>query len=149
MTFLSLRVSNLYGPGQYGDRGQGIVATAIWRSLKGEALELWGSGSAVRDYVYVQDVARAFACATAYAGASEIVNVGSGIGHTVRDVIQCVERVLREPIEVKWRPSRRTDVPRNVLKVSRARELLGWAALTSFEAGVKKSIDWSRAVLAL
>jgi UDP-glucose 4-epimerase len=149
MTFLSLRVSNLYGPGQRGDKGQGLVAATVWRALKGEPVELWGDGSVVRDYVHVSDVADAFARATTYAGASNVVNIGSGTGRSVKEVVLSIERVLGRPVEVQWRVARRADVPRNVLNVSRARALLDWAAVTDFEAGVKSSVDWSRTVLGL
>jgi UDP-glucose 4-epimerase len=144
MSFLSLRVSNLYGPGQRGNMGQGLVATAIWKALKDEALELWGDGSVTRDYVYITDVAEAFAQAVNYSGESEIINVGTGIARTVTDVVECIERVFRKRIEVHYRAARRADVPYNVLDVTRASKLLGWSAATDFETGVRQSLAWSR-----
>lgn len=149
ISFVSLRVSNLYGPGQRGDRNQGLVAATIWKALKDERIEIWGDGSAVRDYVYITDVADAFIKATDYAGPAIILNIGSGIGRSVRDVIQTIENVLERKIDVNWRPARAVDVPYNVLDATRAEEVMGWQATTDFLSGVRNAVAWSGNLLGL
>lgn len=144
MTFVALRVSNLYGPGQRGDKGQGLVAALQWRALASQPSEVWGDGSAIRDYIYVDDAADAFARALAYAGPSTVINIGSGIGRSVRDVVTTVEDVMGQPVPIVWKPGRSTDVPYNVLDSSRAAALLGWHAQTDFADGVKSALSWSR-----
>lgn len=76
-----LRVANPYGERQRIETAQGAVGIFIHRALCGEAIEIWGDGSVTRDFLYVQDVADAFARAVTYEGKEQIFNISSGFGN--------------------------------------------------------------------
>lgn len=140
---LVLRPSNPFGPRQGHEGVQGFVGTSLGRILRDEPLEIWGDGSVVRDYVYVQDVALAAALAleTDVTGA---VNVGSGEGRSLLDMVGVLCAVTGVEPEIRYQESRAVDVPRLVLDVRRARDLLGWASTTSLVEGVAAHWDWLR-----
>lgn len=95
----------------------------------------------VRDYVYAGDVAAAVAAAVEYRGPSTTLNVGTGIGRSVRQVIEEVERCTGRPIEIAWRPGRRFDAPTSVLDISLIRRRLHWTPATSFADGLCRMSD--------
>jgi UDP-glucose 4-epimerase len=140
-----LRVANAYGPGQATDRNQGLIGTSIMRTLAGEPVRIWGDGLTVRDYVYVDDVARAVLAAMRYQGRDTVFNIGSGVGRTVHEVIATIEKIGGLTVRVEHVPARQLDVPFNVLDCSRARRELGWQPETSFEQGLATTLAWYRA----
>lgn len=144
----SLRVSNPYGPGQRGDLGQGLVATAIWRGLRREALEIWGDGSQVRDYLYIDDMCEAFLLAEQHPTASGVLNIGRGEGTSVRELVSQVEAVLQTPLDVNYTIGRLVDVPRNVLDTSKAKAILNWSPRAKMEDALKETLDWARVRIA-
>ena len=122
-----LRPANPVGPGQSGERGQGLVATILHKAARGEALTMWGDGSAVRDYFDVRDLAAAIeAVLDDPALAGETLNVGSGEGLSMLDVIDLVTRATGREVVVERRQGRGVDVPANVLDTARIRRLTGW-----------------------
>jgi UDP-glucose 4-epimerase len=76
------------------------------------------------------------------AGEQRIFNVGSGQGTTLTGVIRSVESVLNLRVKIDWKPSRPGDVPRSTLAVDRAKAVLGWSPSTSFEVGLRRTVDW-------
>ena len=146
--YCSLRIANAYGPGQTSTRGQGFVAAAIRATLKGRVLEVWGDGSAVRDYVYVDDVAQAFLSAALYDGELSTFNVGSGCGRSLNEVLDDVAVALGRRCEVVYRPGRTIDVPWNVLNIGLIRGEMGWRPMTDWRYGLGRTSDWLRAALA-
>jgi UDP-glucose 4-epimerase len=142
LDYCVLRMSNPYGEHQRADSGQGAVAVFLDHVIRGHEIEIWGDGSAVRDYVYVKDVAQAFYRATMYAGEPRTFNIGSGQGTTVTELLQLIEQVTRRPIRRRHLPARPFDVPTNVLDISRARNYLGWQPLHSLEQGLRRTLSW-------
>jgi UDP-glucose 4-epimerase len=140
-----LRAANAYGPRQSTDRNQGLIGTSIVRVLAGEPLRVWGDGQVVRDFVYVEDIARAVLAAIDYRGEFTVFNIGSGIGRTVHDVIAAIGNIAQLPVRVEHLPARGLDVRFNVLDCSRARGELGWQPQTSFEQGLAMTLAWYRA----
>ena len=94
----------------------------------------------MRDYVYVSDVVEAMMKAVEYPGEERLFNVGSGVGHTLNDVVQVIEQVLGRKVEISYASARSVDVPVNVLDISKARRTLDWNPIVSFEAGIERSI---------
>jgi UDP-glucose 4-epimerase len=137
-----LRVSNPFGPFQVPHKNQGIVASLISRGLKGERVEIWGDGSVVRDFLYVDDVVDALLAAAEDRSAERIFNIGGGRGRSVREVIAAIENLLNLRLEIDWRRGRPVDIPVSTLAIERARDCLGWAPRTSFEEGLAKTIAW-------
>ncbi len=143
LKYVISRCANAYGPGQTGASGQGIIGRAILVALRGEPLELWGSGSVVRDFVFVEDVAEAFVRAATRKVANEVVNIGTGKGTSIKEILDLVARVVGRPIQVINLPSRRLDVPSNVLSIEKAKALLNWDPRTAFEEGIERCHAWA------
>lgn len=138
-----LRVANPYGPFQIPDRGQGLIAALIRRRLSGRPVEVWGDGRVVRDFLHVDDLVDAMLRAVSYEGPHSVLNVGSGIGRSVLEVIASVNDVLGTGnAEILYRPGRAVDVPANVLDVSLIQRELGWVAQTEWMQGLRGTAEW-------
>jgi UDP-glucose 4-epimerase len=131
-----LRVANPFGQRQRVETAQGAVAAFLSKALKGEPVEIWGDGSVIRDYIYISDVADAFARAVEYDGARSIFNVSTGIGTSLNELVDLIERVAGRKVVRRYRPSRRFDVPVNILDNSLARRELGWEPRVTLEEGL-------------
>lgn len=122
-----LRPANPVGPGQSGERGQGLVATILHKAARGEPLTLWGDGSSVRDYFDVRDLAAAVEAVLDDAQlAGEVLNVGSGEGLSTLDVVALVERATGRTVAIEHQDGRGVDVPVNVLDTRRIERLTNW-----------------------
>jgi UDP-glucose 4-epimerase len=137
-----LRPGNLYGPGQLPGRGQGLVATALGRIAQDLPLEVWGDGSSIRDYVYVEDAARAFLAAAEHGRPGRAYNVGAGRGWSIRQVVAAIETLLGRPPEVRYASPQPGSVAINVLDTSRARDELGWSPAVGLEEGLSRTWRW-------
>ncbi len=147
MTYAALRYFNASGADPEGEIGEAhdpethlvplVLATALGRRAQ---IDIYGTdyptpdGSAVRDYIHVQDLAEAHVAALARllgGGTSLAVNLGTGAGHSVREVIDAAERITGRRIARREMPRRAGDPPVLVADVARAKELLGWSARLS------------------
>lgn len=137
-----LRVANPFGPYQMSLKNQGVIAAFLHRALAGKPIEMWGDGSVIRDYVFIDDVVDALMLAAIHQGFGRIFNIGSGKGRSLNDIVAAVERLLGTKIPVDHRPSRQFDVPVSVLDTSLAKKELGWQARTPFEDGLRNALDW-------
>ncbi|MCK0511892.1 NAD-dependent epimerase/dehydratase family protein [Aromatoleum buckelii] len=133
---VSLRIGNPYGPRHY-DPNQGVIPVFMRQIRQGRQLKIWGDGSIIRDYVYVDDVARAFILAARYAGPLRQFNIASGEGRSVRDIVHQLELLNGAPVEVEYVAARGFDIPAIVLDITRAREVLGWHPGVRFEEGLR------------
>jgi len=140
----ALRIGNPYGPGQYPERGQGFIATALARTLRGQPIEVFGTDTLARDYVFIDDVADSFvrACKADYL--PPVLNVGSGIDYSIAQLIPLIFAAAGRETEIEKLPGRVVDVPRVRLDVSKIREALGWEPRTSIEEGLQKTVEWIR-----
>lgn len=135
-----LRIANPYGGGQRIDTAQGAVAAFLHRALRGEPLEIWGDGSVTRDYLHVDDVAAAFACALGYEGAHQVFNIGAGRGLSLNELAAEIEAQLGCTVERRYLPGRSFDVPVSVLDNSRARSELHWSPAITLADGLRMTI---------
>ena len=120
----SLRCGNVYGPGQQAGRGQGLVATVIDAAARGAVLEVWGDGSTVRDYIHIADLTGVICALVGRHVLPTALNVGSGIGTSVREVVEVVTEVMGRPVRVIHRERRPLDVTQVVLDIALLRTLL-------------------------
>lgn len=134
MTAVILRVSNAYGLHQHRIGVQGVIPTFFRRVMAGEPIEIWGDGSAVRDYIYASDVIVAMLRAGSLSE-SATFNIGSGIGHSLNDVLDIVCKVMGRRAEVNYFPHRNYDVHRIVLDISKAGKELEWKPSFTLEQG--------------
>lgn len=137
-----LRIANPFGERQRVAAGQGAVTTFLHRAQRGETIEIWGDGKVVRDYLYVGDVADALARALEHGGSHRVINIGSGVGRDLNDIIAAIERVLGRRVERRHVAGRSFDVPANVLDIRLARAELGWQPQTPFEEGLRRTLAW-------
>jgi UDP-glucose 4-epimerase len=135
---LVLRLANPYGERQRLDATQGVVPVFLGKALRGEPLQIWGDGSTVRDFLYISDVVEALLAAARYQGEERIFNVGSGEGLSLNQLVALLEAELLQPLAVEYLPSRKFDVPTNVLCIERARRCLGWRPQVPLSEGLRR-----------
>ena len=140
ITGIVLRVSNPYGARQRPDSGQGVISAFLHRARRNEKLEIWGDGSVIRDYLYIDDVSDAFLKALAYKGSRRIFNIGSGEGRSLNDIISLIESLTNRKLERNYVSSRPYDVPINILNASLASEELGWSPSVTLSEGLTKML---------
>ncbi|WP_158004037.1 NAD-dependent epimerase/dehydratase family protein [Methylobacterium indicum] len=144
-----LRIANPYGPFQSPFRRQGVVANMMYNAIIGKPIELWGTGNVVRDFVYVEDVTRAFCDAALYEGTFRVMNVGSGHGRTIMSVLDDIGLLNGvTPITVIRRESQKADVPVNVLDISLIGQEFGWHPMQDWMGGLQITADWMQSVIA-
>ncbi len=142
----ALRPSNLYGPGQAVARGFAIVPTLLERALDGTAFTIWGDGSSVRDYCYIDDLASAVESALRDDSAPGFAsyNIASGCTASILQLVGLCERTSGRRIALSFTPARGVDVPRVALDAT-AIGRLGWRARIDLDEGLRRTWDWFRA----
>jgi GDP-L-fucose synthase len=145
-----LMPTNLYGPGDSVDLRSSHVIPALIRKceearMAGEpSITCWGTGSASREFLYVDDCAEAVVAATERYDSPEPVNVGVGSEITIRELVELIAQVTDFTGEIRWDASKPDGQPRRMLDTSRAREEFGFEARTSFDQGLRATVDWFR-----
>jgi GDP-L-fucose synthase len=139
---------NLYGPGDNFDPASSHVIPALIkkcidaRDSGADHIDVWGTGSASREFLYVDDAAAAIVLATERYDDADPVNLGVGHEITIRDLVALIVTATGFEGEVRWDATKPDGQPRRALDTSRARERFGFVAKTSFEDGLKAMIDW-------
>jgi len=141
-----LRPSNAYGPGQTMRGGFGLIRTLLEHARAGTAMEIWGDGENVRDFIYIDDVVEACMRFVALPQDSGTYNLGSGTGYSINQVRRIVEQVVGIKLKVSPRPAREIDVRTVVLDISRLEARLSWKPQTSLEAGVRRTMEWMKQI---
>jgi UDP-glucose 4-epimerase len=139
-----LRLANPYGERQRAATAQGAVTVFLDKALRGETVEIWGSGSVIRDYFHVGDAITALLKALPYSGDVRVFNIGSGVGKSLNEILDAIDALLGTPVRRKYLPGRAFDVPVNVLDISKSVELLGWSPQVPFPEGLSRTADWLR-----
>lgn len=139
-----LRVANPYGERQRIETAQGAVGVFLSRALHGESVDIWGDGNVTRDYIYIQDVADAFARAVQYDGPKSVFNICSGVGTSLNELVRMLERVLGQDVRRNYHPPRAFDVPISVLDNALAMAELGWKPEVALDLGIARTVDWMR-----
>lgn len=142
MTTVSLRISNPYGEEQKATRNQGFIAAAMQSGLSGKTLSIWGDGTVERDFIYINDVSKAFVAACKVQSPSEIINIGSGKPSSLLEVLKYCEKALDRKIPVQFQSGRKIDVHRNYLDITHANINLNWAPEVSLRDGINKTAQW-------
>jgi len=139
---------NLYGPGDNFDPASSHVIPALIkkcvdaRDSGADHIEVWGTGSASREFLYVDDAAEGIVLAAERYDGDEPVNLGVGQEITIRALVELIVRLTRFEGEIRWDPTKPDGQPRRALDTSRARERFGFVAATSFDDGLARTIDW-------
>lgn len=139
---------NLYGPRDNFDLESSHVIPALIRKFvtardnKNPQVEVWGTGSASREFLYVADAARAIILATKRFDGPEPVNIGTHREITIKDLVMLIAHLTGFEGEVLWDTSKPDGQPRRMLDTSRAREYFGFEAEIDLEEGLRRTIAW-------
>ena len=147
---------NLYGPRDNFDPASShVIPALIKKSVDAidsgtDYIECWGTGSASREFIYVEDAAEGILLATEHYNSPEAVNIGSGFEITIKDLVEKIAKFTGFAGEIRWDSSKPDGQPRRCLDVTRARSEFGFEAKTGFDEGLKATIEWymdNRAVI--
>ena len=139
---ISLMPTNLYGPNDNYDLDSSHVLPAMIRKFHEakDKVTLWGDGSAMREFLYVDDLAEAaFKCMVDY-DSEDIINVGTGKDITIKDLAETIADVVGFKGEIVWDTSKPNGTPRKVLNVDKIKSL-GWKPKVSLREGIQKTYD--------
>jgi GDP-L-fucose synthase len=143
---------NLYGPGDNFDPQSSHVIPALIRKVveaqeQGhQAIDIWGSGNASREFLFVRDAAHAIVMAASNYDKSEPVNLGSGSEITIRELVKLICELCEYSGEQRWDLSQPDGQPRRCLDTTRAWREFGFRAMTDFREGLQETIRWYRSV---
>ena len=140
--FAVVRPCNVYGPGDNFDPKNAMVVPSLMARIEaGERpMRIWGDGSAVRDFAYAADCAEGVIQALYYGTRGDFVNLGSGVGVTIRELVETLAALL--DFDFEFDASKPAGFPRRVMDISRAREWIGYDPRTSLRDGLKATWDW-------
>lgn len=135
LDYLVVRPSNPYGQHQNPYKKQGLVAVAMDRVRRGEAVEVWGDGSVVRDYIYIDDMVDALSRLIGAGKWKQVFNIGTGVGYSIREVLDVIQKVTEWTPVVSYTSGRNVDTDRMVLDVSKLESVIDFKP-RSLETGV-------------
>ena len=142
---------NLYGPRDNFDPDSSHVIPALIRKCvdaqeAGSAsISVWGTGSATREFLYVEDAAEGILLAAEQYDGSDPVNLGAGFEISIRDLAELIVRLTGFEGTIAWDATKPDGQPRRSLDTSRAERHFGFKARTGFEEGLRRTIEWYRA----
>ena len=139
---------NLYGPRDNFDLESSHVIPALIRKCSEArrsghpSIECWGSGTATREFLYVEDAAEGILLAAERYDKSDPVNLGAGFEISIRELTECVAKLTGFEGEIRWNEAYPDGQPRRALDTSRAAKEFGFRARVSLEEGLKRTIEW-------
>ncbi len=145
---ISLLPVNLYGPGDNFDPETSHVIPALIRKViaaresRCNQIDVWGTGSASREFLFVRDAAQAIARATEHYNGADPVNIGSGQEISIKDLVTRICRLCEYQGQVQWDATKPDGQPRRCLDTTRASERFGFRAKTSLDDGLRETILW-------
>lgn len=136
-----LRPSNPFGERQ-GHKGvQGLISTVLNNVICGKPTVIYGDGSAVRDYIYVKDVAE-LVCKVLESNKCGVFNAGSGVGYDINQILDLIEDISGQAVQRKYKEARGFDVKEIVLDSTSAKVNFDWEPSVSLVSGINKQFDW-------
>jgi GDP-L-fucose synthase len=147
-TSVFLIPTNLYGPGdKFHPAVSHVIPALIKKCVDAKEagapfIEVWGTGSASREFLYVDDAAEGILLAAEHYDGPEPVNLGANHETPIRDLVELVVKAVGYDGEVRWDPSKPDGQPRRRVDASRARQLFGFEARVDFDEGLRRTVDW-------
>jgi UDP-glucose 4-epimerase len=142
LDYVVIRPSNPYGERQNPDGDQGVIAVFYGKIAKGQDIDIWGDGSNVKDYIYIEDLIDGIYKAAFFKTAYNVFNLGSGKGHSINDIVKMMGNKTGRPILVKYSQKRKFDVSNIYLDITRARKELEWEPKISLTMGLYKTWEF-------
>lgn len=139
-----IRLANPYGPYQRPNGVLGAVTTFTYKALKGEEIQVYGDGSVVRDFIYIDDAIRAILNIVHGENKHHTFNVGCGYGTSIKEVVETVRRVVGVNTKAVYQEGRSVDVPINYLDISRYEKYYGKLNPIRLEEGIKLTADFMK-----
>lgn len=142
---------NLYGPGDNFDLHTSHVIPALIRKCcdavdrQNETITCWGTGSASREFLYVDDAAEGILVATEQMDEPTPINLGTGSEIKIKQLVKLIAELAGFNGRIEWDATKPDGQPRRCLDIQRAEELLGWRAAVDLREGLKRTIEWYRA----
>jgi GDP-L-fucose synthase len=139
---------NLYGPGDnFNPESSHVIPALIKKFVEAKAAKesvvtIWGTGTATREFLYVEDAARAIVLATDLYDKPEPVNIGAGFEIRIFDLVNKIRDLVGFDGEIFWDTTKPDGQPRRCLDTTRAEEEFGFKAMTTFDDGLKKTLEW-------
>ncbi len=139
---------NLYGPGDNFDPASSHVTPALIKKCVdaidsgADHIDCWGTGNVSREFIHAADAAEGILLATEHYNGSQAVNIGAGFEITIKKLAEKIAALTGFDGEIRWDSSKPDGQPRRCLDTSKARKLFGFEAKTSFDEGLKATIDW-------
>jgi GDP-L-fucose synthase len=146
--FAYLIPTNLYGPGdKFHPSVSHVIPALMKRCVEAkeagdEKVDVWGTGRASREYLYVDDAAEAIVLAAQHHIGAEPINIGNDREITIRETVETIARLVGYDGELAWDSTKPDGQPRRRVAVSRAEDLLGWRARMDFDEGLQRTLDW-------
>ncbi|MBI2064459.1 MAG: NAD-dependent epimerase/dehydratase family protein [Candidatus Yanofskybacteria bacterium] len=145
MTIVVVRPTSAYGP--HENMATSHVIPALIRKVieRNDPVEVWGDGTAIKDLIYADDLARGMILAMEKVNRFMPINLGSGEQTSIRRIVETIIRVDGySNARIVFDPSKPTMIPKMLVDVTRAKEVLGFQTTTSLEDGLRKTIEWYR-----
>lgn len=139
-----IRLTNPYGPYQRPNGVLGAVTTFTYKALKGEEINVYGDGSVVRDFIYIEDAVRGIQKIVDGNDQHRTFNLGCGYGTSIKQVLVIIERTLNIPLNIKYTEARKVDVPVNYLDISRFEKAYGSLDPLKLEEGIRRTADFMK-----
>lgn len=139
-----IRLANPYGPYQRPNGVLGAVTTFTYKALKGDEITVYGDGSVVRDFIYIDDAIRAIMKIVNGENKHRTFNLGCGYGTSIKQVLTTIEKALEIKLKVSYIEGRKVDVPINYLDISRYEKYYGALNPISIEEGIRKTADFMK-----
>lgn len=139
---------NLYGPNDNFDPGSSHVIPALIKKFidakanNNGSVECWGSGSATREFLYVDDAAEAIVKSLSVDTDPKPINLGGGVEITIKDLAEKIKALIGYDGNIVWNSDQPDGQPRRFLDMSRAKKVLNWEPKVDFDAGLKETIEW-------
>jgi len=140
LDYVSLRYANVYGQRQDPGGEAGVVAIFIGKMLNGSQPIINGDGEQTRDFVYVDDVARANILALREDIRAGIFNIGTGVETSINQLFDILKRLINPKVERLYGPPKKGEQRRSVLDITRAKEVMHWRPLVSLDEGIEYCI---------
>lgn len=139
-----VRPSNVYGPfDDFNPATAQVIPSLIMRVISGEnPLKVWGDGTAVRDFIFSEEVADWLLVALENAPPCVPINIGRGEGITIKEVVETIRQCVANPPQIEWDTTKPVGDPVRILSIERAEKLIGFKLKTEIRAGIQKTIDW-------
>lgn len=137
-----VRPSNVYGPGDNFDPENAmVIPTLMYRIYhKEDPVNVWGDGSAIRDFAFSRDVAQGVLLALYHGTGGGYVNLGSGVGYTVKELVETLHSFL--DFNYHFDTTKPSGFPKRVMDITKARNMIGYYPQTSLKDGLKETWDW-------